>query len=335
METFSRCLLALCISLFVAVPNTVAAPVFIELTTDALGLGSADINYAGNDSPVEPDPDIVGKLITSTAPNVGTTLFIQEDNLAGQSDLLVTVTARSHLDIQDNLPVGYDIHAGVITLTNKEGDLSTEGLGVRAFGLDTDITSPTYGKRWINGDGKYVMEGSKEVSGGGSFTDWLDYVADNPIPPHNNPPHVDEDVLFDFDSGVSVRGDSVKVVLTKIKGVLDNDPLNLGLDLTVNLVGGGQVYQSFCDISDDTSGGFSILSGYDDVLEVDLGLILGLGPGDIVDSFIIGARDDCADPLKETDEHFLINGFHYEEIPEPMTFVILGLGALFLRRRKV
>lgn len=104
-----------------------AGPTFIELTSDALGLGSSDINYAGNGSPVETDR--LGKLITSTANNIGSVLYIQSDGNAGQSDLLVTVTARSHLDIQNNLPANYDIHAGVITLTNNNSELPKEGLG--------------------------------------------------------------------------------------------------------------------------------------------------------------------------------------------------------------
>ena len=41
--------------------------------------------------------------------------------------------ARSRLDIQTDLPAGYDIHGSVITLTpGGTGSPSDQGLGVRA-----------------------------------------------------------------------------------------------------------------------------------------------------------------------------------------------------------
>jgi hypothetical protein len=171
-----------------------------------MGLGSTQINYQSNDSYVEANEP--GKLVTSTANNVGSVLSIQTNNLAGQGDalnpLMVTVTARSHLDVQNNLPANYDIHAGVITLTNNSGDLAKEGLGVRAFAIDTDYDSgnnPNYGRRYDDGLGNgFIMEGSKEVSGGVDYTDWFDFVANNPTPPENSPPHVDEDVTFSFNT---------------------------------------------------------------------------------------------------------------------------------------
>ncbi len=199
-----------------------AGPTFIELTSDALGLGSSKINYAGNDSYVEADRP--GQLITSTTANIGSVLYIQSNNLAGQGDginpLLVTVTARSHLDIQDNLPAGYDIHAGVITLTNNTGDLPKEGLGVRAFAIDTNFdngNNPNYGKRYDDSTGNgFRMEGSKEVSGGVDVTDWADFVAGNSVPPSNSPPHVDEEVKFDFNNDqFSIAAGSITVLLTK------------------------------------------------------------------------------------------------------------------------
>ncbi len=160
-----------------------ATPVFIELTTNALGLGSTDINHAGNDSPIEADRP--GQLVTSTAANVGSILHVQTDNLAGQGTsadpLLVSITARSHLSVQNNLPAGYDLHAGAITITNDDGDIKDQGLGVRAFGIDTGgtaATNPDFGKRYVNpafvaiNANGYQMEGSKEISGGVGISDF-------------------------------------------------------------------------------------------------------------------------------------------------------------------
>ncbi len=184
-------------------------------------------------------------------------MYIQTNNLAGQGDgtdpLMVTVTARSHLDVQNNLPANYDIYAGVITLTKEDGDLAKEGLGVHGFAIDTDYdngNNPNYGRRYDDGMGNgFIVEGSKEVSGGVDYTDRADFVCDNPTPPENSPPHVDEDVMFSFNTSL--------VIIP-------------------------------------------------------------------------------ADPEKDTDEHFLINGFSadYTIVPEPTTFAIFGFGALLLRKRK-
>jgi len=85
---------------------------------------------------------------------------------------------------------------------------------------------------------------------------------------------------------------------------------------------------------------FSLYSTYSDVIKVDFGApSLGLLSTDMIDSFIIGARQDPADPLKETDEHFLINGFYAdaEVVPVPSAVLLGAIGLGFsgwLGRRK-
>ena len=191
-----RFLTAFSMLLLAVSAGAIADTVSIELTTDALGLGSTEINYAGNDSAVEADRP--GKLVTSTTANVGSVLTIQTNGLAGPGDLqnplLVTVTARTHMDVKTGLPGGYDFQAGVITLTGKDNDVPEEGLGVRGFGIDLDPASPAYARRHVNPSHTgtnvhgFQMEGSKEISGGVDEEAWADFIAGRPIPPKNTPP---------------------------------------------------------------------------------------------------------------------------------------------------
>jgi len=325
---------------------------FYELTGDALGFGGSK-NYGGNNTVVE--ADVAGKFVTGTN-GVGSILYIQSDGDAGQSGLLTTVKARTHMAVQTGVPAGSDIHAGIITLSAGGTSLSGQGLGVRAFTIDTIGTAATnsnFGKRYLD-----RMEGSKEVSGGTSpflpsdtyDTDWDAFVADGGSNPSNNPPHVDEDVIFNFNNDLyNIAAGSVSVLLTKFDNRtknLDNDPMRMGLDLTVNLKGGTTISRSWGDISglagtSDTieSGLFSLYGGYDDVVQVDFSALTGITSTSIIDSFIIGARPDNIDGNSETDEHFLINGFYadVQHVPVPGAVLLGAIGIGFsswLGRRK-
>jgi hypothetical protein len=154
----------------------------------------------------------------------------------------------------------------------------------------------------------------------------------------STPPHVDEDVTFDFnDDAVAVAADSVVFLLTKVKA--GSGPMDLAIELTYTLVGGTEQTITF-EYASDAPDVFSLLPGYTDVLMLNMGgASLGFLPTDLLDSVTIGARDDPADPLNGTDEHFLINGFSvdYEEvtnIPEPATMSVMAIGALSLIKRR-
>jgi len=309
-----------------------ASPTFIKLTTGELGLGGNNINHGGNGSAVEADRP--GKLVTSTANNVGSVLTIQADRKAGPgvagNPLLVTVTARAHLDIQTGLPAGYDIHGGVITITEEKSgtpDGKDEGLGVRAFGIDTDPGSANYGKRYVNpgysppslpeeDDHGFQMEGSKEVSGGTNGTDWDDFVARNDAPPDNSPPHVDEDVTFNFNNSLfNVDAKSVEVLLSKIN-VKDGQPDDLMLDLYIKLTSGVAIDLDSLKLS--TSSIFEQVDPtYDKLWELKFSAISGLGASDFIDYFEILAIDPLiSGQTRETAEHFLITGIT-ADVPRP------------------
>jgi hypothetical protein len=352
----SMSLMAVVVASLVFLPCVAAQGevVSVLLTTDDLGLGSTDINYAGNGSAVEADR--LGKLVTSAAANVGSVLTVQKDGTAGagtgSNPLFVTITARTYLGVDTaGAPAGYDFQGGVICLSNDGGKIEEEGLGVRAFGIDLDSGSLNYGKRYVNADlvgtngHGFQMEGSKEISGGfqqvndgvGSNFTWAEFDADGDDVPSNNPPHVNEDVTFDF--AAPVFGDTVSVLLTKIKaGGRDDDSSAVAVDVVINMLSGGPFIASYGNVGTDAPAGlFTVPTGFDgddNILEMNFSA-LGFGPNDLVTSFTIGARHDTADGDKETDEHFLIHGFS-ADVPEPGTMALLAIGGTLslLRRRK-
>ncbi len=320
-------------------------PVSVKLTTDALGLGSADLNGGS-----KVDPDIAGKLLTSPTVGEGSFLYIQRSGLAGSGTvldpLLLTVTAMTHLDTV-TFPLAWggpaDYQAGIIYLTDENSDTpdgKDEGLGVRAFKV-TDST----GLRLAGLD----IEGSKDVSGGtGSTTIPVDK-SGNPKP--NGPPHVDEAVFFDFAADSPAAGDSLEVLLSKFDR--DSDPTKADhIKLVIDLVGGGSL--SYLDILPPSTGNDSVWeqvgADKDDLWKLKFAGLPGVDSTTVVDGFAISAIESDPAKPKGTAEHFLITGLGGAvrvpdatgdplggHAPEPVTVlgVLAGLGGLagYCRRR--
>jgi hypothetical protein len=181
----------------------------IKFTSQALGLGTADIN-AGK----MVDADRPG-LITSPTTGLGSVLTIGADGRATTGAAFVTVTAASHLDVVSYppapFPTVHDFQAAVIYITKENTSLpdgKDEGLGVRAFTVKEGTTA-TSGLRKLDGStGRALIEGSKEVSGG---TDQPVYKPSSP----NGAPHVDEAVRFAFAAGSGVDAASVELTVSK------------------------------------------------------------------------------------------------------------------------
>ena len=142
-----------------------AADVSILFNSTALGLDGSAINDGGDGSAVI-DADVSGLTSGAVGSGIGSVLSVQESGLAGPGTvidpLILTVTAKSHLDTP--IPAWPDWNAGVIYITvDKGSDIGKdEGLGVRAFTVD-----PATGQRVLDPiTGRARIEGSKEISGG-------------------------------------------------------------------------------------------------------------------------------------------------------------------------
>ena len=310
--------------------NVVATlvPVSVKFTSEALGLGSGNIND-GKDG-VSVDADIDGKLVTSPVTGEGSILYVQRDGLAGSgtayNPLFVTVTAQSHLDT----PGPGDWNAGIIYISEENhsedknpGDKGyhidgyKEGLGVRAFTIDTAT-----GLRVINPDtGLARIEGSKHISGG---TEMSEITFDGT---KNGPPHVDELVRFDFENPVEAQS-----VVVRLSEFLSTDVFDLSVDV-IHLGGTTETLTSNWVDTDDAS---LVMAGTekDNVYDLVFANDVELSSTDLVTSFSIRAIDD--DPLnpRETAEHFWVTGINANVIPEPATIGLLGLGFISLLRFK-
>jgi len=296
-----------------------AVPISIKFTSDALGFGNSDINKGKT-----VDPDMPG-FFTSPAIGQGSFLNVQTNGLAGPGTvtdpLLLTVTARTHLDTLFGLPPSpHDYQAGVIYISkenDKTPDGKDEGLGVRAF----TVVEAT-GQREIDSDsGLAKIEGSKDVSGGTNDDTY------NLLKP-NGAPHVDEAVNFNFNSSLLTDAQSVEVLLSKF--ITDDI-----IDLHIELVSGATFDFAFLKTS-DTSIFEQLGDDKDKLWRFKFSGIDQLQAGDLIDNFSIRANDD--DPLnpRGTAEHFWVTGItaDVDVIPEPVTVLLLALGGVNLIRRR-
>lgn len=304
-----------------------ASLVSFTFTTEALGLGTQDINKGGSVS-----PDRSG-IFTSTTPGQGSVLQVQTSGLAGPGTdidpLLFTVTAQTRLDTLYGIPSD-DYRAGILYISNQDShtpDGAKEGLGVRAFTVDS-IT----GLRRYHQNGLAVIQGNKHISGGTGLATYL-------LQP-NGPPHVDESIRFDFNSNSYVKARSIDVLLSDVKTTSKGKgngkgatPGQAKLDLHIQLTSGQTVDISSVQL-DNSPLTHQVDPSYDKLWSLSFAEIANLGANDYIDHFEIRAIDPLiSGQAKKTAEHFLITGFTGTIAPEPATILLLTVGALFLRRR--
>ncbi len=277
--------------------------VSIKLTSNALGLGNSDLNRGR-----KVDLDMPG-FVTSPTSGEGSILNIQSDGQAGtgtvSNPLLVTITARTHLDVTNNLPPApHDYHAGVIFISkesSEQPDGRKEGLGVRAFKVD----GPTGLRQIDSGSGLAKIEGSKHISGG---TDDDTYDPNKP----NGAPHVDEAVKFEFNKrSFEVIAQSVEVLLSEFA------PEEI-VDLHIELTSGPDIDLTFLQTTDANI--FELVG--DKVWKLKLSGVAGLGPDDLIDNFTIRANDDNPASPRGTAEHFWISGLTVYVRAIPPTAVV-------------
>jgi hypothetical protein len=297
-----------------------ASIVSVKLTTNALGLGSSDLNGG-----MTVDPDIAGKFITSPTTGQGSFLYVQRSGLAGSGTgldpLLVTISAKTRLDtltFPAGLPAINDYQAGILYITKESTGLpdgKDEGIGVRAFTVTTGSSAGS-GMRTFSG-GLAKIEGSKEISGG------TGPAAYDPADP-NGAPHVDEEVYFDFDPGSLPSAQSIVVTLSKFE-------MTDRLDLTVHLLGGSTLTYAFMGPPNP-----SLSNPGDAVWNLSFSGLPGLNIPDAVTSFAIRAIEDNPSNPSGTAEHFLVTGFVAQMIPAPgvLAGLLVGLFGVRGRRRR-
>lgn len=308
MTLFKSALSGLVIAALVS--SASAQDVSVKLTTNALGLGTSDLN-AGKTV----NKDIDGKFITSSTVGQGSVLYIQSNGKAGlgsaSNPLLATITASTYLDYLAGVPSLSDVNAGVLYISKENStnpDGVGEGLGVRAFILNS-AGLRTFDKELAK------IEGSKDVSGGTGPK-----IFDPKSP--NGAPHVDESVNFAFNQGVF--SDSLKFTVTALE---KTDKI----DLTITTVGGATYNKLINPVTD--SAFFTQLGSSSQKTYVVNTAAFGLGQ-EVISNAILRAVDPNPLSPKSTAEHFLISGFSAQPVPEPGILALAALGGLAALKRR-